>query len=79
MKYLHRIKYGRYVAISTGHTMDGSLYSMKAKGGGYFVGGPHNYEVINLIMYVLLGVKYFLIRNLFPHIYKTIIDKSWKS
>lgn len=71
--YVERISYGRYVSIARGRTMDGSYYTFK-KG---YIGGPHNYRVISLPVFVFLKLKYWIIETFFKSHYKKMVDRSW--
>lgn len=75
--YLERIAFGRYASKATGETMAGGHYSFPTKSGGYNIGGKHNYRIINRYVFILLSIRYWLLRNVFKKAYKKLVDKSW--
>ncbi len=75
--YVHRIRYGRYVAIAKNSTIAGNAYCFYDKDGSYWIGGKHNYEMIDSPSYYFLLIYYFILKRFMPKVYKSIIDKSW--
>ena len=77
MRYVERMRYGRYVAKTNEDTISGAYYSFRTKT-GHYIGGKHNYRIINMVEYYLLSINYWGMRTFNPMGFKRLIDKSWK-